>query len=103
MQRIAYTVRATFPSRALADEYVAWLDDGHIDQVIAGGAHSATVIRLDGAAPSSERIEVRYVFSTREIFDRYLEQHAPALRADGLKRFGPEKGIAFERTIGVIL
>lgn len=101
---IAYTVIATFPDRATRDEYIAWLEDGHVDQVIKGGAHSASIVKLDQtSATDPVRAEVRYFFSTRALYERYIEHHAPALRADGLRRFGPERGISFQRTVGEIV
>ncbi len=104
MSAIAYTVRAHCPDPQTAREYARWLRDGHLDRVIAGGALSATVLLLDppaAAAPST--IEVRYLFPTRERLDRYLKEFAPALRAEGLQRFPPERGITYERTVGEIL
>jgi hypothetical protein len=104
MKRIAYTVTATLPDEATAREYIAWLEGGHIDQVIEGGAHSAIIVRMDhDNAGDLPRIEVRYIFSTREVFDRYVREHAPRLRADGLKRFGPERRINFARSVGEIV
>lgn len=108
MTRIAYTVTATLPDAATADAYIEWLHDGHIDAVLAGGAHSAMVIRLDpdpqaDPAPPAVQIEARYIFATRELFDRYVEHHAPALRADGLQRFGSTPGIQFSRRTGTVL
>lgn len=105
MTRIAYTVIATFPDSRTRDQYIAWLEDGHVDQVIAGGAHSAMIVKLDQDPPGSGPIiaEVRYVFSTRELFDRYIREHAPALRADGLAKFPPERGIGFRRSVGEII
>ena len=102
MSAIAYTVAATFPTPDLAREYVEWLEDGHIDAVVRGGAHSAMIVRLtDPATPI--RVEVRYIFSNRDVLDAYLAQHAPALRAQGLKRFPPERGVRFERTLGDVV
>lgn len=98
--RILYTVTATLPDEETAQEYVAWLEDGHVDQVVAAGAHSGMIVRLEG---SPIRVRTLYVFATRETFDRYVERAAPALRADGLKRFPPERAIAFAREIGEIL
>ena len=107
MSSIAYTVRATCPTRSLADRYVAWLEDGHVDMVIRGGAHGATIVRLDPdagvGADGVRRVEVRYVFATRELFDRYVREFAPALRAEGLAKFGPETGVTFERSVGEIV
>lgn len=104
MKRVAYTVQATCPSAASADAYVAWLQDGHTGAVVNGGALSAMIVRLEADPPGSPpRVEVRYVFATREAFDRYIRDHAPALRQDGLKRFGPDSGVKFDRTIGEIV
>lgn len=104
MPAIAYTVVASFPDESLCAEYAAWLQDGHIDQVLSKGGHSATLVRLDRASPGDPaRLEVRYLFPTREVFDRYVEHHAPALRADGLRRFPPERGVLFVRTIGEVI
>lgn len=102
MDRIAYTVTATLPDEAMAREYTAWLLDGHVARVLAAGARSADVVRIENPLPQA-RVETRYTFPGRAAFDRYLESHAPALRAEGLLRFGPHSGITFERTIGVIL
>ncbi|MBX3358786.1 MAG: DUF4286 family protein [Phycisphaeraceae bacterium] len=111
MTPVAYTVLATLPDPATAEEFIAWLRDGHVDAVIAGGAHSAMIVRLDdvdppdaAAAPgkSAVQVEIRYIFTTRQALDRYLVHTAPGLRADGLARFGPERGVRFERRTGTI-
>ena len=103
MAKVCYCVIATLPDEAIVAEYIAWLRDGHVDQVIAGGAHSAMIVRLEtDATESRPRIMTQYVFSTRQLFDQYVERHAPALRADGLVRFPPERGIAFVRLAGDI-
>jgi len=98
--RILYMVTATLPDAETAREYIAWLEDGHVDQVIEGGAHSGMIVRLEG---EPVRVETHYVFATRARFDEYVAKHAPALREDGLKRFPPERSIQFERRIGEIL
>ncbi len=103
MKPICYMVTATFPSPGLADEFVAWLEDGHIQQVIDGGAESGTIVRLDPDDSGKARVMAQYTFASREKFDTYVATHAPALRADGLKRFGPERGVTFERRLGTIV
>lgn len=102
MPAIAYTVVASFPDLATRDEYIAWLEDGHIDAVIRHGAHAASIIRLTDPA-SPVQVEVRYTFSTRDLYDIYIRDHAPALRAEGLRRFPPSRGISFSRRTGEIL
>jgi hypothetical protein len=111
MTRFAYTVTATFPDAAIADEFVGWLRDGHVRAVIAGGAREATIVRLDvDPAPAREpatatrpAIEIKYEFDSREDFERYLRLHAPALRAEGMAKFGPERGVVLSRTLGTVI
>jgi hypothetical protein len=101
MSAIAYTVIATLPDEETARAYVAWLEDGHVDAVIEGGAESGMIVRIQEPA-SPIQVESRYVFATREAFEGYVEGAAPALREEGLARFGPERGVRFERRIGVV-
>ncbi len=102
MIRICYMVTATLPDDQIARRYISWLQDGHVDAVISHGAHSAMIIELE-PRKGSPRVMTQYIFPTRQLFDRYVEEFAPALRADGLKRFPPESGVTFERNIGTIL
>lgn len=96
-------VIATLPTPNLADEYVRWLEGGHVDAVINGGAHSAMIVRLEPDRPGeSPRVMTQYIFATRESFDQYVERHAPALRADGVRQFPPERGITMQRFVGRI-
>ena len=44
-----YTVSAEFATDATATEWLHWLKDGHIDDVLAAGATSAEIVRLDDA------------------------------------------------------
>lgn len=98
MSAIDYAVVATFPDEAIAREYVDWLKAGHVDAVVRAGAHSGTVLRVVDP-PDPIRVEVRYVFPNRDVFRSYVEHHAPALRAEGLARYGPERGVRFERRV----
>lgn len=96
---ILYAVIATLPDESTRARYVDWLLQGHIQQVCAGGATSASVIRLDG---QPLRVMARYSFSTRDDLERYIATHAPRLRAEGLALFGPETGVTFERLTGQV-
>ena len=101
-----YAVTARLPSSELAVEYLDWLGSGgHLQAVIDGGASSACAVRLDPAPHESAmpvRIMSLYTFPSREAFAAYERDHAPALRADGVARFG-DRGIEFERTTGEIV
>src|SRR5262245_2656312 len=99
MAVIAYTVAATFEDAALAEEWLRWLHEGHIANVLAGGATDAEVVALDGSIKS---FEVRYHFRSREDFARYERDHAPRLRAEGLQKFPPERGVTYRRSVGEV-
>jgi hypothetical protein len=96
---VVYTVAAAFTDSALAEEWLRWLAEGHIAEVLAGGASDAEVIELDGPGRS---FEVRYHFPSRQAFEHYEQVHAPRLRAEGLQRFPVEKGVTYRRSVGVV-
>lgn len=100
---IAYTVTVTFDDPKVADEWIAWLRDEHLAEVIAGGVLDAEVIRFDQALQTPCRGEVRYHFASREALEIYERDHAPRLRAEGLKRFPPERGLVYARSLGEVV
>ncbi|MDX2132507.1 MAG: DUF4286 family protein [Planctomycetota bacterium] len=101
MHQVVYTVAAFLPDDAVRQEYVRWLQDGHTAAVVRGGALAAEVVLvLEPAAPP--QVITRYVFPDRAAYDRYVAEVAPALRAEGVQRFGT-RGVRFERTLGTIL
>lgn len=99
----SYTVACTFDEAAVAEEWIAWLRDEHLRDVCDAGALDAEVTRCDSAIGAGTRCEVRYHFESRGDFDRYVRDHAPRLRAEGLKRFPPERGLSYERATGEVV
>lgn len=99
-QPLIYTVRATFTSQLVADEWVAWLMGGHADALVRGGAERWEVFALDGAGCVRE---IRYRFPDRAAFERYEREFAPPLRAEGAKLFPPERGVTYERSTCEVL
>jgi hypothetical protein len=97
---IVYTVSATFTDRKVAEEWIAWLTGGHIEQVIKGGATDAQIVRMDG---DDCRYEIRYHFPSRDAFRAYETNHAPRLRAEGLEKFPASRGITYARSTGVVI
>lgn len=93
---LSYTVRIEVPSRDIAGEVLGWLADHHIADVVAAGALEGQAVLLDGEPV----VEARYLFASRESFARYERDAAPALRAEGLARFGPDRGVRMSRSIG---
>jgi len=100
-------VLASLPDPGSADRYVAWLQGGHVREVVAaGGAISATISRVLETAtsnPPPNRVESRYVFPDREAFERYVALHAPRLREEGLRLFPPSCGVVFERRLAEVV
>ena len=106
MPELSYTVCTTFTDARLATEWLRWLRGGHVAEVMAGGATDAEIIELDppaGAEAGTRAFEVRYHFPSREHFARYEREHAPRLRAEGLKLFPVERGVSYRRTVGTVL
>lgn len=95
-----YTVKATFTSHELAEEWVQWLKAGHCQDVLRCGAASVEVVALDG---EQQAFEVRYLFPNRQVFEAYEAEHAHRLRQEGLARFPTERGIAYARNTGTVI
>ena len=99
MSGFAYVVQCTFTDRAVRDEWLAWLRDEHVADVVAAGALSGHAIVLDG---DELTCEVHYRFADRAAFDVYEREHAPRLREEGLTRFPLERGLTYARRTGVV-
>jgi hypothetical protein len=95
-----YTVACEFESAQVAQEWVDWLEQEHLADVGKAGAHSAEVVRIDG---DSIRYEVRYHFNSRLDFEVYEREHAPRLRAEGLRLFPPTLGLRYSRSTGEVV
>ena len=87
-----YEVNCIVPE-SRQNEFLQWLE-GHIRQLLKlGGFEDATLSRLH----EDERLQkgscgfcVRYFLDSQLTFERYLSEFAPAMRADGEKRFGTD-------------
>ncbi len=100
---ICYTVRCEFPAAAVhvAAEWLAWLQDQHVADVLAAGAVAAEIVSMQDC--DRPTMEVRYRFPDRAAFDSYLEEHAGRLRQEGLDRFPPELGLEYSRSVGEVV
>ncbi len=101
MNMAAYTVRIECEEDAVLREVEEWLREGHIQAVLACGAVRADLVLPD--EPGVHALEVRYVFATREDYERYVSEDAPRLREDGLRRFGPRRGVCMLRSEGMLV
>ena len=105
MTQITYSVICKIDFETLAQDWLDWLNDDHIEKVIKGGASSAQIIKLDKASDDQPYViyEIRYLFDNREAFDNYIENHATQLRLEGLEIFPPTDGFHYERKSGEII
>ena len=94
----AYTVKAEFESEAVASEWLRWLEHGHLQGVIEGGAQEAVLVQLGPL-----QFEVRYRFENAKAFAAYEAGPAVALRADSLAKFPASRGIKMTRSAGQVL
>lgn len=70
------------------DEFDVWLK-AHVREMLAlPGFRDARVLKPEGAEPGAVRRVVQYTLSSRTDLDRYVAEHAPRMRAEGVKRFG---------------
>lgn len=85
---VIYEVRLEIAPEAIR-EFDAWLP-GHADELLAlDGFEDYEIIRHEQAAADGYlRRTVRYRLRDREALDRYFEEHAERLQADGRRRFG---------------
>ena len=67
----------------LVDRYVEYMRTRHIPQVLATGCFSHAELNR----AQETRFRQRYLAATLGDLERYLERHAPALRADFAAQF----------------
>jgi hypothetical protein len=71
-----------------ATEFDGWLKE-HVREMLAlPGFHDARILKPEGAETGSERRVVQYTLGSRAELDHYIAEHAPRMRADGVRRFG---------------
>ena len=100
-----YSVRSRFTNAATRAEFIGWLAGGHLADVVKAGALDAELVELEperdgsgdvpGDAPGD--VESRYHFASREAYEAYAAGPAVALRAEGMAKFPPERGITMTR------
>jgi len=98
MCAILYEVKAEIEDSAMAEAWAAWMLDKHISDVVSAGASLGRLVRWD----ASTTITAQYEFPSRHAYESYLRDHAPRLRAEGLRRFATDK-VRYTRRAGEIL
>lgn len=81
---ISYEVTVRTESPEIGREFVAWMREEHIPDVLATGLFAgAELAELDATS-----FRTRYLAPSRASLDRYLAEHAPRLREAFAARFG---------------
>ena len=95
MSEIVYSVTVK-PDQDIEQEYVAWLQDEHIQEVVSTGCFDSfrfyKVLSEDETQGASYNIQ--YVTTEMSRYFDYIHEHAPIMRSKGKEKFG-EKFHAF--------
>ena len=89
----------------MEEEWLNWLKEEHIQEVLSYGAKGASVVKLDNdhekGGPAT--YEIRYMFPDRDSYNTYLNEHAVKLRQKTYATFSPADGFHYHRTSGDII
>ncbi len=95
----SYVVRCSLTDAETANAWLHWLEDEHVEDVLAAGAVAAEIVKQDDEL----HFEIRYRFASRLEFESYQMNHAPRLRDEGLKRFPLSMGLTYSRVTGEVI
>ncbi|MGL5112496.1 MAG: DUF4286 family protein [Flavobacterium sp.] len=85
------------------DQWMIWMQHKHIPEMIATGKFTnARMVRvLVEEEMGGLTYSVQYTTDSRETLQQYYQDHAPALREEGLQLFG-DKMLAFRTELELI-
>lgn len=88
---------------SIHDEWMDWMTKKHLADVMATGCFVAHRILkvLSEIENNGTTYSVQYYFNEMADYERYQEKYAPALRAEGQKKFG-EKMLAFRTLLQIV-
>ena len=102
---LSYVVTATLCDQSDAERYIEWLKRGHV-QAVLKWASRAEIVLLDSPShmhTGDVHVQSAYLFEDRAAFQRYEEEGAPQLRAEGIEFAKSLARIEFKRSIGAVL
>lgn len=91
------------PLWEIHDAWFAWMKDIHVPQVMATGCftHYQFTRLLEVEEDDGPTYAIQYYCSTKELYNKYINQFAPALRQDGVDKFG-NKFIGFRSLMQIV-
>lgn len=94
------TIKVT---HAISDNWLAWMKEEHIPDVIGTGCFThAVILRLievdDSEGPT---YAIQYHAESKSLYNRYIEFHAPEMRQRAFDKWG-DQFIAFRSVMQVV-
>ena len=96
---VLYEVTAVLRDEVVARDWVRWILDVHIAEVVEAGATSGRLLQIDD---TPHTYVVQYEFASRDSLETYLLRHARRLREAGALRFGPIDVTYSRRTAAIV-
>lgn len=88
---------------SIHDQWVDWMRDYHIPQVLGTGCFVKNTFSrlLEVEEDDGPTYSLQYFANTRADYDRYIQQYAPALREENIRKWG-DRFIAFRSLMEVV-
>jgi hypothetical protein len=88
---IIYNV-TTMVSHAVHDQWLTWMKEEHLPEIMATGLFERNQFMrlMDVDEQQGITYAVQFFASTKENYDSYLSNHAPALRLKGTEKWGDQ-------------
>jgi hypothetical protein len=88
---IIYNV-TTMVSNAVHDQWLAWMKEEHLPEIMATGLFERNQFMrlMDVDEQQGITYAVQFFASTKENYDSYISNHAPALRLKGTEKWGDQ-------------
>jgi len=88
---IIYNV-TTMVSHAVHDQWLLWMKEEHLPEIMATGLFERNQFMrlLDIEEEQGITYAVQFFTSTKENYDTYISNHAPALRLKGTEKWGDQ-------------
>jgi hypothetical protein len=88
---------------SIAADWLRWLKEEHIPEVVGTGCFTtATILELlENADEEGLTYAIQYQASTKEDYDRYIDQHAHLLRQKSFDKWG-DRFMAFRTLMKIV-
>jgi hypothetical protein len=105
MSTILYIVECKVTYATLETDWLEWMTNEHIPQILKCGAQKAVIFLMDkdGIDSPIKTYEIQYHFQNRTSFEAYMEKHASTLRQESLRKFPVSDGFHYKRRSGMCL